>query len=181
MRTILQNPQTAKAVSVGMIDLYNPLCYMNRIIQIIDSSTKLPISNVHIINVFRNLGTTSNAVGQFNTEPLKLGITDTIQFSHIGYGTITLQARQLVLVPIIQLTPQAEQLPGTTIVGKKPKPSSPTTSTTPSTPTTPITPTTPLVQPSQNDEVKKSKFWLWIALASLVGGTVTYFATKKNK
>lgn len=172
MRTILQNPQTAQNVAVGMIDIYNPLCYMNKRIKIIDSVTKLPLSNVHITNVFRNTGTVSNAAGEFFTDAIKMEFNDTIQFSHVGYATITLHSRQLI-VPIVQLTPEVEQLPGTTVVGKKTKPK-------PTTPTPPSTSTTPLVQPSQNEEVKKSKFWLWIALATITGGAVTYFATKNK-
>lgn len=36
-------------------------------------------------------------------------------------------------------------------------------------------------QDSYNEQVKKSKDWIWLAVAALIGGGITYYATKEKK
>ena len=36
-------------------------------------------------------------------------------------------------------------------------------------------------QDSYNEQVKKSKNWIWLAVAALIGGGITYYATREKK
>ena len=36
-------------------------------------------------------------------------------------------------------------------------------------------------QDSYNEQVKKSKDWLWLAVAAIIGGGITYYATREKK
>lgn len=36
-------------------------------------------------------------------------------------------------------------------------------------------------QDSYNEQVKKSKDWIWLAIAAVIGGGITYYATREKK
>lgn len=36
-------------------------------------------------------------------------------------------------------------------------------------------------QDSYNEQVKNSKNWIWLAVAALIGGGITYYATREEK
>lgn len=36
-------------------------------------------------------------------------------------------------------------------------------------------------QDSYNEQVKKSKNWIWLAVAAIIGGGITYYATREKK
>ncbi|WP_304288760.1 hypothetical protein [Capnocytophaga leadbetteri] len=36
-------------------------------------------------------------------------------------------------------------------------------------------------QDSYNEQVKKSKDWIWLAVAAIIGGGITYYATREKK
>ena len=35
-------------------------------------------------------------------------------------------------------------------------------------------------QDSYNDKLRRSKNWIWLAIAAVIGGGITYYATRKN-
>ena len=39
----------------------------------------------------------------------------------------------------------------------------------------------PRPEHSYNEQVKKSKNWIWLAVAAIIGGGITYYATREKK
>lgn len=35
-------------------------------------------------------------------------------------------------------------------------------------------------QDSYNDKLRRSKNWIWLAIAAVIGGSITYYATRKK-
>ncbi len=183
MRNILQNPQTNTAVQVGMIDNFSKNCYMNTDIKIriLDAKTKQPLIGANVVNLsLKNVGVASDSNGYFLFKHLKArGLkTEKIQISHIGYGTLVTTANLLLNTKYVYLKQKIEQLPGVTVT---PKTQTPSQGSNQSSNTLIDENNNKIqVQPSLNQKIKKSKSWIWIAVAVLFTGSIIYYSNKKK-